>query len=218
MRKARHSALVVGLGRFGTAAAQRLTTFGWDVVGVDVDPSVIEHVQDMLPHVMQLDASDEDALATLGIPDFEVCIVSRGDSIESSLLLVLNLQQLGAKRIVAKASSQYHARIMERLGVSQIIFPEADAGIRLAESLESPHLTQWMHISDDREMAMIRVPKGRDGSPLDLWREVHSPSIHVLGHLTPEGRPLNLDMHMPLKRDEILIVVGEAKDILALAR
>lgn len=217
MRKSRHSALVVGLGRFGSAAAERLVALGWDVVGVDVNTKVIESVQDRLAHVVQLDASDEAALSSLGVSDFEVCIVSRGDSIESSLLLVLNLQHLEAKRIVAKAASQYHARILVRLGVSQIIFPEADAGNRLAESLQSPHLAQWMQISEDRELAIIRVPKGRAGCPLNLWREIHGKSLQILGHLTPEGRPLKLDMHMPLQRDEILIVVGEVKDILALA-
>lgn len=217
MRKYRHSALVIGLGRFGSAAAERLATLGWDIVGVDVNPKVIEEVQDRLAHVVQLDASDEVALSSLGVSDFEVCIVSRGDSIESSLLLVLNLQHLGAKRIVAKAASQYHARILERLGVSQIIFPEADAGTRLAESLQSPHLTQWMHIAADRELAVIRVPKGRAGAPLNLWREIHGKSLQILGHLTPDGRPLRVDMHMPLEHNEVLIVVGEIKDILALA-
>lgn len=216
MRKHRHSALVIGLGRFGSAAAERLVALGWEVVGVDINPEVVQDLRDHLAHVVQLDASDMEALATIGVPDFEVCIVSRGTSIESSILLVLNLQQLGAQMIVAKAATEHHARILRRLGVNQIVFPERDAGVRLAESLESPHLVQWLQIAEDRELAVVSVPEERVGTRLRDWKELTRPSLTILGHLTAAGRALDLDLNAPLGRDETIVVVGPVRDILAL--
>lgn len=214
--KYRHSALIIGLGRFGGAAARRLAALGWDVVGVDKDPNVVQDFQDELEHVVQLDASDEEALASVGVPDFEICIVSRGGSIESSVLLVLNLQHLNARRIVAKAVSEYHARILRRLEVENIVFPELDAGVNLAESLQSPHLTRWTKIGEDQELAILHVPKGRAGSTLNIWEATHRPSLQILAQLSPDGRPLKLDKHAPLEAGEVLVVLGKPEDIMAL--
>jgi hypothetical protein len=104
-----------------------------------------------------------------------------------------------------------------RLGIGNIIFPEHAVGVCLAENLQAPHLAQWMLISDERELAVIRVPKGRAGCPLDTWRAVHWPYLEILAHLTSEGRPLQIDMHAPLNQNEILIMMGSADDILAMA-
>lgn len=216
MRQSLRSALIVGLGRFGSSAAERLQEMGWEVVGVDLNPGVVEAMKDRLEHVMQLDASDEEALASVGVPDFDVCIVSRGESIENSLLLVLNLQHLEARKIVAKAGSEYHVRILKRLGIEHTVFPEHSAGAQLAEHLQAPHLAQWMEISEDRELAVIRVPKGRAGCTLDTWRATHRPSLQILARLSPEGRPLIIDRHIILNSGDILIVIGTHEDILAL--
>lgn len=213
----RRSALVVGLGRFGTAVAERLTTLGWDVAGVDIDPEVVQHMRDRMAHVVELDASDEEALADMGVAGFDVCIVSRGGArIESSLLLVLNLQALGATKIVAKAASEHHARILRRLGVDEIVFPEADAGIRLAEQIQSPHLLQWIQISDDRDLAAVRVPDERAGSLISDWWRLNSPTLSILGHLDSTGRITGSHPDAPLGHDETLVVVGPLDEILKL--
>ena len=216
MAKEKHSALIVGMGRFGRAAAERLVALNWDVVGVDRDPEVIREIQDRLEHIVELDASDEEALATLGVPDFEVCIVSRAESIEGSILLVLNLQNLGAKVIVAKAASEHHARVLRRLGVQRIVFPERDAGVRLAEGLDSPHLVQWVKLWKDTELAVLRVPESRVGTQIKQWRELSRSALQIVAHLTAAGKPLELNPETGLGLDEILIVVGPTQAILAL--
>jgi len=215
VKKFTRSALIVGLGRFGSASAERLTELGWDVVGVDKNPLVVQDMSDRLTHVLELDAADEEALATAGVADYSVCVVSRGESVESSILLVLNLQNLGARRIVAKATSQYHAKILRRLGVEDIIFPEIDAGTRLAEMLQAPHLTWWTHLDSERLIGLIKVPKSRAGCPLDLWEASRRPSLEILAHLDSRGKTLVIDRHAPLKEGEILLVSGLSNDLLA---
>ena len=188
---------------------------GWDVVGIDKNPDVVQMMGDRLTHVLELDAADEDALATVGVDDFSVCIVSRGESVESSILLVMNLQELGARRVVAKATSQYHAKILGRLGVNDIIFPELDAGKRLAETLQAPHLTWWTRIDDERLLGLIKVPKSRTGCPLDLWEASRLPSLQILAHLDKNGNSMVIDRHAPLQEGEILLVSGSPDDLLS---
>jgi trk system potassium uptake protein TrkA len=218
MKKRKRSALIVGLGRFGTAAALRLVALGWEVVGVDLNADVVQSMRDRLHHVVQLDASDEAALATVGVSDFDVCIVSRGTSMESSILLVLNLQQLGAKHIVAKAASEQHARVLQRLGVQQIVFPERDAGHHLAESLQSPNLVEWIDLSENHELGAIRVPENRVGTRLRYWREIQRTPLRVLARLSPKGEPLPLDMDAQLGPGEVLVIVGPLQDILSMGK
>lgn len=217
-RKIKRSALVVGLGRFGSAAAERLVALGWDVVGIDLDPAVVQSMRDRLGHVLELDASDEAALASVGVPTFDACIVSGASSVETSILLILNLQSLGAKSIIAKAATEHHARILRRLEVDQMIFPERDAGIHLAESLQSPHLVQWVNLDQDHELAALRVPQRWVGQPLERWRELQRPSLTILARLDAAGNPIRLHPDTPLEEGEKIVVVGSPADILALGR
>lgn len=217
-KKRKRSALIVGLGRFGTAAANRLVALGWEVVGVDLNAEVVQGMRDRLHHVVQLDASDDVALGTVGVSDFEVCIVSRGTSMESSILLVLNLQQLGAVNIVAKAASDKHAQILQRLGVNQIVFPERDAGHHLAETLQSPHLVEWIDLSDNQELGAIRVPESRVGTRLKHWREIQRTPLRVLARLNAQGEPLPVDMDAQLGAGEVLVIVGPLHCILSMGR
>jgi trk system potassium uptake protein TrkA len=176
MKRSRHSALVIGLGRFGSAVARRLLSLGWDVVGVDNDPVVVEGLQHELEHIMLLDASDEEALASVGVPDFEVCIVARGGSIEGSVLFVLNLQHLEAKRVVAKAVSEYHSAHSAPTGRGKrSTIPELKPGTNLAESLQAPHLNTGSPTRKDR-LAVVRVPKVAPVVRHNLWRETQRPS------------------------------------------
>lgn len=216
MRSPNHSALVVGLGRFGRAAAITLRQLGWDVAGIDKDPEVIRELRMRMEHLIELDASDEEALRSINVPDFEVCIVSGGNSIESSVLLVLNLQQLGARNIVAKAASDHHARILRRLEVDEIVFPERDAGRRLAESLHVPHIAQYLPIGEHRHLAILRVPEEAVGTELGAWKVLSRPTLQILARLDWEGVPLSLDSEARLKSEETLVVVGSPADIQAM--
>lgn len=217
-RRKRSSALVVGLGRFGRAAGETLQHLGWEVVGVDRSPEVVREMQNRLEHLIELDASNEEALASLSVPDFDVCIVSRGTSIESSILLVLNLQHLGAQVIVAKAASEHHAGILRRLQVHQIVFPERDAGIRLAENLHSPHITEHLPICENRQLAILRVPDEVVGAPLRRWKALSRSTIRVLARLNQNGAPQSLDPDEKLSAEDAVVVVGAPEELRAMRR
>ena len=147
---------VIGLGRFGSAMAMTLTDLGHDVIGVDGDEARVQQLADVITHALQIDAPDEKALRAAGIQDVDVAVVSIGENIESSLLVVMQLHQLGIQTIVAKAVTPLHGRILEKLGVSRVIFPEREMAIRIAHSLVMPNVIDYIELS--RDFSIVEVP------------------------------------------------------------
>jgi len=147
---------VIGLGRFGSAMAMTLAELGHDVIGVDGDEARVQRLADVIAHALQIDATDEKALRAAGIQDVDVAVVSIGENIESSLLVVMQLLELGIDTIVAKAVTPLHGRILEKLGVSRVIFPEREMAIRIAHSLVMPNVIDYIELS--RDFSIVEVP------------------------------------------------------------
>lgn len=152
----RQSFAVIGLGRFGSAVARTLIEMGQDVVGIDASEHNVEAMADVLHSVAQLDATDERALRVAGIQDVDCAVISIGENIEASLLVVMLVKELGIKRIIAKAVTPLHGRILEKIGVQRVIFPEREMGARLAHSLVVPNVIDYIELS--RDFSIIDMP------------------------------------------------------------
>jgi trk system potassium uptake protein len=126
---------VIGLGRFGEAVAMRLVALGHEVIGIDSRIEIVQKLADDMPHIVRADSTEPEALAALGVNEVDFAIVAIGGSLEGSVLSVLALQNLGVKEIWAKASTPQHGLILERLGVTNVVFPEADMGRAMAEQI-----------------------------------------------------------------------------------
>ena len=157
---------VIGLGRFGAATATTLVELGHDVIGIDSDEQRVHALSDVVSHALQLDATDERALRAAGVQDVDVAIVSIGENIESSLLVVMLLRELGIRTIVAKAVAPLHGRILEKLGVSRVIFPEREMAIRLAHSLVMPNVIDYIELSRDFSIVELPAPEAFVGRTL----------------------------------------------------
>lgn len=162
---------VIGLGRFGSAMATTLAELGHEVIGVDGDEEKVRRLADTISFAIELDATDEKALKAAGIQDVDVAVVSIGENIESSLLVVMQLRELGVKTIVAKAVTALHGRILEKLGVSRVIFPERDMAVRVAHSLVMTNVIDYIELSRDFSIVEIPAPErfiGRTLKQLEL--------------------------------------------------
>lgn len=157
---------VIGLGRFGSAMATTLAEHGQDVVGVDGDAERVRQLADVITQAVELDATDERALKAAGIQDVEVAVVSIGENIESSVLVVMQLREIGIKTIVAKATTSLHGRILEKLGVSRVIFPEREMAIRVAHGLVMPNVVDYIELSRDVSIVEIPAPRAFVGKNL----------------------------------------------------
>ena len=127
--------IVIGLGRFGGGLAETLVGMGHEVLGVDTDPKTVQAFAGVLTHVVEADSTSETAMRQLGAGEFETAVVAIGTEIEASILTTSVLVDLGAPRIVAKAVTGAHGRILERVGAHRVVFPERDMGVRVGHSL-----------------------------------------------------------------------------------
>lgn len=152
----RQSFAVIGLGRFGSALAKTLIEMGQDVIGIDADEERVQRMAEHLQSVVQVNATDERALRAAGIADVDVAVISIGENIEASLLVVMLVKELGIPRIIAKAVTSLHGRILEKIGVQRVIFPEREMGIRVAHSLVVPNVLDYIEVS--RDFSIIDMP------------------------------------------------------------
>ena len=150
---------VIGLGRFGEAISTRLAELGHDVIGVDSSEDRVRELADAVSQTVQLDATDGKALRAAGVADVDVAVVSIGEDIESSVLVVMLLHELGVRSVVAKAVTPLHGRILERLGVSRVIFPERDMALRVAQSLVMPNVLDYVELSQDFSFVEVPAPE-----------------------------------------------------------
>ncbi|MGQ0733579.1 MAG: potassium channel family protein [Acidobacteriota bacterium] len=157
---ARLTFAIIGLGRFGSAIATTLAELGHDVIGIDSDEDRVRSIADVASLALQLDATDEKALRAAGIAEVEVAVVSIGEHLEASLLVVTLLRELGIRNIVAKAVTPLHGRILEKLGVTRVVFPEREMAIRVAHSLVVPNVLDFIELS--KEFSIVEVPAPRD--------------------------------------------------------
>jgi len=157
---------VIGLGRFGSAMASTLGQLGHDVIGVDGNEDRVRQVADLITSAVQLDATDGKALRAAGLQDVDVAVVSIGENIESSVMAVMLLQEIGVKTVIAKAVTPLHARILEKLGVSRVVFPEREVAVRLAHSLVLPNVIDYVELSGDYSIVEIPAPPAFIGRTL----------------------------------------------------
>ncbi len=161
--------LVLGLGRFGTSVARTLCELGQEVLAVDENEHLVEAIAPYVTQAIQLDATDEEALASLEVRSFDVAIVSIGQNTRDSILVSVLLKELGVPYLVAKANDELHAKVLRKIGVDRVVFPERDMGARLARNLLTPNVLELMELTGDYQIIEIRVPaKWVDNSIIDL--------------------------------------------------
>lgn len=162
----RRTFAVIGLGRFGTAIATTLMELGQEVIGIDTSEDRVADLADALSQTVVLDAVDERALKSAGVQDADVAIVSIGENIESSVLVVMQLAELGVHDIIAKAVTPLHGKILQKLGVTRVVYPERDMAMRVAHSLIVPNVLDYIELSRDYSIVEIPCPKSFVGKTL----------------------------------------------------
>jgi trk system potassium uptake protein len=146
-RRLQHGFVVVGLGRFGGSVAETLVNAGYDVLGIDADEQRVRHLSHTLPNVVQLDATDADALQEIGIENFDTGLVSISNDFESNLLATVLLLRFGVRRVITKAATRTQKSILEAVGAHEVILPEHEAGEHLGRRLAFKHIVEYLEIS-----------------------------------------------------------------------
>ena len=161
----REEILVLGLGRFGRALARTLLELGHEVMGLDADAETVQAATRDLPHVVQVDATDVDAMRELGVNDFETAVVAIGTDVEASILATYILVDLRVPRIWAKAITASHGAILERVGAHRVVFPERDMGVRVAHTLTGRTI-DYLELDPHFALVETTVPREVAGKKL----------------------------------------------------
>lgn len=150
--------ILIGLGQFGISVAETLSSLGHDVLAVDKDELVIQEIADKVTHAVQMDATDEHALRTLGVRNFDVAVVTVGSNIQASIMITLLLREAGVKYIICKGQSDLHKKVLLKIGADRVVLPEKDMGIRVAHNLVSPKLVDFLELSNDYQIIEMKAP------------------------------------------------------------
>ena len=148
--------VVIGLGRFGSNVARHLCKLGCEVLAMDVASDPVQHISTEVTHAVVGDGQDKEVLRALGIGDFDCAVVSIGGDLAASILVTMNLKELGVKQVICKAHDETHRRVLQKLGADRVVIPEQENAIRLAHSLSRPNVLDYIELS--QEYSIIEVP------------------------------------------------------------
>lgn len=206
------SVVVIGLGRFGTGVAKSLVELGHDVLAIETDADRVQSLSQVLPHVVQADATDLETLRQLAVPDFAHAVVSIGGNLEASVLTILNLSQLGMKDIWAKAIDPQHGRIAERVGAHHVVYPEADMGERVAH-LVTGKMIDFIEFDDGFAIAKTRAPMETHNKTLAQSDVRKRHGITVVGIKRRHEDFIYAQADTAVKPGDHLIVAGNTRKV-----
>jgi trk system potassium uptake protein TrkA len=206
---------VIGMGAFGSNVAKTLYEKGNEVLAVDREKDKIEEVKEFVSHAVHMEAADKENLLALGIQDMDVVIVSLGPDMEASILTVLYLHEIGASHVVAKALTEDHAKILDAVGATDVIFPEKDMAIKTALRLSNPNVLEYLPLLSGIGIQEIAPPEkflGKTLRELDLQNK-YGILVIAIREIIPEKITFVPKADFLIKDSDILIVMGEDKQL-----
>ena len=208
------SILLIGLGRYGQHVAKKLNEIGHYVMAVDHNE---EKVNAVLPYVTNGiigDSTNEDFLRSLGIENYDVCIVAIGDDFQSSLETTSLLKELGGKLVVARATRDVHEKFLLRNGADHVVYPEKQLGIWTAITYSSEKVFDFIDLGEKHAIMEVSVPESWDGKTIVELNVRNNYCINILAVRTDGKLDINVNANTVFNKNQTLLVLGEDKDIL----
>jgi trk system potassium uptake protein TrkA len=208
--------VVIGLGNFGFTVATRLAQIGHEVLAIDSNETRIAGLKDLVTQAITADARNKESLKDLVSNKVDAVVVGLGDSIEASVLCVLYLRELGVKRIIAKAASDDHGRILESIGTSEVIYPERDAAHRLAEKLNAPtSVLDYIELSPEYSIIDVATPDDFVGKTLKQLQLPKKQGILVIAVRNVMKNEIQLlpPADYKFEPDSVITVIGRYEDL-----
>lgn len=205
--------VVFGIDRFGASVARTLENAGCQVIAVDSDPEKIQMIADEVSYAMTADVEDPEAIAGLGLKNVDGAIITMVNHMEASIVAAMMCQEIGMKYIVARAKNDMHGRILEKIGVTKVVYPEQEMGIRVGRYIAAQDFMDWIALSPEFSLVEVIVPEewaGKSLVELDLRNKY---GFNVVGIKKGDDILLQLCPTDPLEPDAVLYMIGSNRDL-----
>ena len=203
------SYLVIGLGRFGAEMALQLSGLGCEVLAIDVRSELVQQVAPYVTQAVVADGQDKDVLKALGVRDFDCAVVAIGDNLAASVLVTMNLKELGIPYLVCKAHDEVHRRVLTKLGADRVVIPEKEHAARLARSLSSPNVLDYIELSEDYGIVETPVPQSWHGKSLKELNVRAKLGVNILAVRRNGGIQVSPAADFAMADGDIMVVLGD---------
>ncbi len=208
---------VFGLGRFGESMAITLAEQGAEVLAVDVDPEKVQEIADKVTHAVCTNAMDAELLKSLGLHHMDGVIIGIGENLESNILLSIQMKELGVPFVMARAQTELHAKVLRKIGVDKVVFPEQETGIRLAKNLMLGNFFDAVELSEEYSMVDRKVPKAWVGKDILQVNLRATYGITLVGIKRGEEFRINPHPTERLTEDDTLMLIRKNEELNRLA-
>ena len=207
---------VIGLGRFGTTIAKMLASMNHEVLGVDIDPDIVQKISPFVTHAIVADTTDEEAIKALALSQFDMVIVAIGGNLQANLMTSMLLKEMNITKVVAKAENSLQGKMLQKIGVDQVIYPEYDMALRLVQSLIREHVMDYLQLSKNISLIEINMPSFMVGTCLKESKLREKYNLNAVGVRRKSGLEVPPDPTAILSEEDKLLVIGNNSDLDAL--
>lgn len=207
---------VIGLGRFGTTIAKMLASMNHEVLGVDIDPDIVQKISPFVTHAIVADTTDEEAIKALALSQFDMVIVAIGGNLQANLMTSMLLKEMNITKVVAKAENSLQGKMLQKIGVDQVIYPEYDMALRLVQSLIREHVMDYLQLSKNISLIEINMPSFMVGTCLKESNLREKYNLNAVGVRRKSGLEVPPDPTAILSEEDKLLVIGNNSDLDAL--
>lgn len=212
------SYVVIGLGRFGSEICRQLSAQGCEVMAMDIHADLVQQISSEVTHAVVADARDKEVLKALSVADFDCAVVAIGGNLSASVLSTMNLKELGVPQVVCKAHDVTEKRVLEKLGADRVVIPERDYAVRVARSLSSANVLDYIELSDEYGIVEIPAPAPWVGKSL---RELNIRAKHGV-NIIAIRRNDQMDVAPPAEftfaQGDVVVVLGDSKKLSAVQK
>ena len=205
------SYVVVGLGRFGSEVARQLYRCGCEVLAIDIISELVQQISPDVTHAAVADSRDKEVLKMLGVGEFDCAIVAIGDDLAASVLATMNLKELGVPYLVCKAHDDIHRRVLEKLDADRVVIPEQENAARLAKSLSSPNLLDYIELSEDYSIIELPAPKSWESKNLKELNVRAKLGVNILAVRRDGKMDVSTAADFTFQSGDIIVVLGDTK-------
>ena len=200
---------VIGLGRFGSALARQLCKLGAEVLALDVKGDYVQQIANDVTHAVVGDAQDKEVLRALGVRNLDCAVIAIGDNLAASVLITMNLKELGVPYIVCKAHDETHRKVLEKLGVDRVIIPEQENAQRLARSLNSHNVLEYIELSEDYGILEIPAPKGWIGKTIKELNVRAKLGVNIIAVENDKETNVSPSADYQIVPGDVMVVLGD---------